>query len=225
MIKSKIDYQFYLEADRIAFPVERQLSFRARMKPNRIYDFLKLLRKIEYYQNCKKDPVSRLRLLYFKLRFDALSLQLGYSIPPGIAGPGFSLGHYGTIVINGATRLGANCRLHVCVNIGGIGDKAPQIGDHVYIGPGAKLFGDISIPKNVSVGANAVVNKTVPTENCTIGGVPAKVISDKGTVLSKRFEENVIKYKFDKSVLRQYLSVHGSSPLFTSEFLSVYLKD
>jgi serine O-acetyltransferase len=51
-------------------------------------------------------------------------------------------------------------------------------GDNVYIGPGAKIFGPIVIGNNVAIGANAVVNKSFQ-HNCTIAGVPAKVISQK----------------------------------------------
>ena len=58
--------------------------------------------------------------------------------------------------------------------------KAPTIGDNCFIGPGAKLFGDIKIGDNVAIGANAVVNKDFG-DNVTIAGVPAKVVSKKGT--------------------------------------------
>lgn len=50
----------------------------------------------------------------------------------------------------------------------------------MYIGPGAKLFGKIHIGDNVAIGANAVVNKDVPS-NVTVAGVPAKIISNKGS--------------------------------------------
>ena len=51
------------------------------------------------------------------------------------------------------------------------------IGDNVYIGPGAKLFGPIQIGDNTVIGANAVVNKSFKEGNCTIVGVPAEIIS------------------------------------------------
>jgi serine acetyltransferase len=54
--------------------------------------------------------------------------------------------------------------------------KSPQIGDNVYIGPGAVLYGDITIADNCFIGANAVVNKSVTEEYSVIAGVPAKVI-------------------------------------------------
>lgn len=99
-------------------------------------------------------------------------------------GPGLAIMHRGTIVINGNVRIGANCKIHVCVNIGASGgpEKAPQIGNNVYIAPGAKIFGDIQIADDIAIGANAVVNKSFMTPNITIGGVPAKKISDKESV-------------------------------------------
>lgn len=39
--------------------------------------------------------------------------------------------------------------------------KAPLIGNDVYIGPGAVIFGDIEIADGCYIGANAVVLKSV----------------------------------------------------------------
>ena len=67
------------------------------------------------------------------------------------------------------------------VNIGmqGLSDAdSPIIGDNVWIGPGAKLFGKIIIGNNCQIGANAVVNKSFEEEGITIAGVPAKKISN-----------------------------------------------
>jgi serine O-acetyltransferase len=87
-------------------------------------------------------------------------------------------------VVNEYAKIGANCRIHVCVSIGtkaGYSDKAPTIGNNVYIGPGAKLFGPIYISDGIAIGANCVVNKSIYERNITIGGIPAKKISDKGS--------------------------------------------
>ncbi|VBB39422.1 hypothetical protein TRIP_E190340 [uncultured Spirochaetota bacterium] len=51
------------------------------------------------------------------------------------------------------------------------------IGNNAYIGPGAKLFGGITIADKIVIGANSVVNKSFYTPNISIAGVPAKVIS------------------------------------------------
>lgn len=101
--------------------------------------------------------------------------------PNYVFGPGIAIVHSGTIVVSGKARIGKNCRIHVCTNIGNAlshgKDGTPVIGDNVYIGPGAKIFGPITIGNNVAIGANAVVNKSFP-DNCTIAGVPAKKISN-----------------------------------------------
>ena len=56
----------------------------------------------------------------------------------------------------------------------------PIIGDNVYIGPGAKIFGNIRIGNNVAIGANAVVTKSIPDYSVAVG-IPAKIVSSKGT--------------------------------------------
>lgn len=65
------------------------------------------------------------------------------------------------------------------VNIGAHHNKAPRIGNNVYIGPDAIIFDDIEIADNVSIGANATVNKSfteLTNPNVVIAGTPAKVV-------------------------------------------------
>ena len=113
------------------------------------------------------------------MKFHKQSLKLGFSIPLNAFGPGLAIVHYGTIVVSSAAKIGKNCRLHEGVNIGATNGStlAPEIGDNVFIGSGAKIIGDISIADNVAIGANAVVVKSI-TEVGTYGGIPAKKISD-----------------------------------------------
>lgn len=83
--------------------------------------------------------------------------------------------HYGPIVVNGAAKIGANCRIHEGTTIGANGlfsKKAPQIGDNVYIATGAKIIGDITVATCIVIGANAVATKSFKEPNITIGGVP-----------------------------------------------------
>ena len=80
-------------------------------------------------------------------------------IPINTIGPGLCLPHYGTIVITNNASIGKNCRIHPGVGVGTY-HGAPTIGDNVYIGPGAKLFEDLKIGDNVSIGANSVVTKS-----------------------------------------------------------------
>ena len=105
---------------------------------------------------------------------------MNYSIHPKTFDYDWSLPHYGTIVINPNVRIGKFYRVHVVVNIGASGgaDKVPHIGDNFYIGPGAILWGDITIADNISIGANSTVTKSFTQANVTIAGSPAKVIKE-----------------------------------------------
>ena len=57
----------------------------------------------------------------------------------------------------------------------------PIIGNNVYIGPGAKIYGNIRIADNIAIGANSVVNRSFETPNITLAGVPAKEVSKNGS--------------------------------------------
>jgi serine O-acetyltransferase len=181
MIQTKSDYRYYINQDRKALRIG-QLSTMDKvieiLSPNEIWKFQKTLRKLEYYKNCKNKGFAKVYYYYLKYKFKKISVKLGFSIPPNVFGPGLAIVHYGTIVINGNAKVGANCRMHACVNIGASGgeEEAPQLGDNVYIAPGAKIYGNITIPNNTAIGANAVVNKSFDKENTVIAGIPAKVI-------------------------------------------------
>ncbi|MBN1118679.1 MAG: serine acetyltransferase [Bacteroidales bacterium] len=109
----------------------------------------------------------------------------GLSLPVGLQiGKGLLISHSGTIIINGQCKLGENINLAPDTVIGyGIKNGKmgyPKIGSRVFIGPGAKIFGPISIGDDVMIGANAVVNIDVP-DKAVVAGVPAKVVSYKGS--------------------------------------------
>ena len=149
---------------------------------NPTWRFMRNLRRAEYVTNCKSGRFWRFmaKILVFRVR--RLGNRLGYSIPLNTCGPGLCLPHVGTIVINRRARLGTNCKVHVCVNIGAdFNDavKVPRIDDHCYIGPGAKIFGDVYVAEGTVIGANAVVNKTISKSGMIVAGVPAKVIGER----------------------------------------------
>ena len=148
---------------------------------DKIWFFLYLTRRLEYLHNTKNGMLWKLPYLFYKYIRYRVALQLDFSIPINTLGSGVSIPHRGTIVINSGARLGKGCRIHVCTNIGAFKGGAPKIGDGVYIGPGAKIFGDITIGDNISIGANAVVNKSFMTPNISIAGVPAKQIASVNT--------------------------------------------
>lgn len=99
-------------------------------------------------------------------------------------GAGLFLPHPYNIVIHEAARIGRNCNLGHEVTIGwaGRGEKSgvPVLGDRVFIAPGAKVFGKITIGNDVAIGANAVVNKSLPND-AVAAGIPAKILSYDGS--------------------------------------------
>lgn len=181
MIQSKKDYKYYLKCDYKATGIYNY-SFKDRIREPR-FKFYKSLRLTEYYTNCRKDFAGKFFAFLLRWHHDYLCNKYGWIIPINVFKEGLSIMHVGTIVVSGNAKIGKNCRIHVCVNIGQAYAKgkagAPNLGDNVYIAPGVKLFGPIIIGDNTAIGANAVVNESFPDGNCTIAGIPAKKISDK----------------------------------------------
>ncbi|MGD0072507.1 MAG: serine acetyltransferase [Candidatus Bathyarchaeia archaeon] len=180
MIKSKEDYKFYLAADKLALSIRYK---RPRLFQDEIWRFERLLRKVEYLQNCRHNPIDRIAYLQARLNLQKLSVKLGLSIPPNVFGPGLSIAHGGPIVVHPKAMVGENCRIDRCVSIGSVHHPIPppKIGNNVFIGPGAVIDGDIEIADGIAIGANSYVNKSFIESGITIAGCPAKKISDKGS--------------------------------------------
>lgn len=84
------------------------------------------------------------------------------------------------IVINEHCKFGKNVTIQHQVTFAGESDEngnpvAPTIGDNCFFGAGSKCIGGVNVGRNVKVGANAVVVKDVP-DNCTVVGIPAKIV-------------------------------------------------
>lgn len=114
-----------------------------------------------------------------------LSVRYGYELPISTqVGPGLYLSHLGPIIVNYKAILGRNVNLSTGVVIGrasrGERQGAPTIGDRVYVGPGAKVFGEITIGDDAAIGANAVVSKDVPP-GVSVAGIPASIVSARGS--------------------------------------------
>lgn len=133
----------------------------------------------------RQQPVLRIffPIAWLINRHQQIRFGIGISYKTSI-GPGLYIGHEGGIVVSELAVIGKNCNLshQVTIGVSRRGQRAgvPVIGDNVYIGPGAKLFGAIVVGDNAAIGANCVVTRDVP-ENGVVVGVPGQVISYEGS--------------------------------------------
>lgn len=91
--------------------------------------------------------------------------MMGLELPASTEiGPGLRLRHGVGIVINPATRIGADVMIRQHVTLGNrrTKDDCPVVEDGVEIGAGAVIIGDVTIGRGARIGPNAVVVKDVP---------------------------------------------------------------
>lgn len=112
----------------------------------------------------------------YKFLYKLVQILTGIEMPCEVeVGDNFLIDHFGGIVISGYAKFGDNCRIRngVVVGLKNVSEPcAPQIGNNVDIGAGAKILGNIKIGNNVNIGANSVVLTDVP-DNAIAVGVPA----------------------------------------------------
>ena len=91
-------------------------------------------------------------------------------------GPGLVVHNCSCIFVL-ATRIGHSCSVNQGVSVASVrGTGWPTIGNNVYLGAGCKVMGGVQVGDNVVVAANSLVIADVPS-NCTVLGVPARIIS------------------------------------------------
>jgi serine O-acetyltransferase len=93
--------------------------------------------------------------------------------------------HQHGIVIHGNCVIGDDCIIRQGVTLGNKSldrpEEAPNLGNRVNVGAGAKILGAVIIGDDASIGANAVVLKDVPPGAVAVG-IPAKIIEAKANV-------------------------------------------
>jgi len=123
--------------------------------------------------------------LYWLSRFISTLARwiTGIEIHPGaVIGRRFFIDHGMGVVIGETAEIGDDCMMYHGVTLGGTSwDKVkrhPTLKDGVIIGAGAKILGPITLGKNVRVGSNSVVVRSVD-DNCTVVGIPGRVLKKK----------------------------------------------
>lgn len=113
-----------------------------------------------------------------KIAYRYIYLQFNCSIPYTTEiGKNVEIAHGIGIVLHQYSKIGEGTIIYQNVTLGnGMG---PKVGKNCIIGTGACLLGNIKIGDNVKIGANSVVLNDVP-DNCTVVGIPARIIKSKG---------------------------------------------
>jgi len=183
MIKNKADLKLYMQEDMQFYyrfsKRERMICALTHDPVCAIVKYLRLLRKEEYYFNCRRDKIGKLIALWYLRRKNSLGNKIGFKIPMNTFEQGLTIYHHGEIIINEDVKVGKNAVLHGgnCIgNDGFSGSSVPVIGDNLDLGIGAKIIGDVQLGNHVIVGANAVVTKPYDENNITLAGIPAKRI-------------------------------------------------
>src|SRR5580704_2345228 len=104
----------------------------------------------------------------------------GVEIHPGAQiGRRLFIDHAIGVVIGETAIVGDDVTLYQGVTLGGTGKehgkRHPTIEDHVVVGGGAKILGNITVGRNCRIGAGSVVLRNVP-EDSTVVGVPGHII-------------------------------------------------
>lgn len=118
------------------------------------------------------------RSLYRHIR-NVYGIELPYTVKLGRR---VIIEHQGAIVIHGYCSIGDDSIIRQGVTLGiRYLDRlfeAPQLGDRVNVGAGAKILGGVTIGDDVNIGANAVVLSNIPSGQTAVG-IPAKIIKSK----------------------------------------------
>lgn len=134
----------------------------------------------------RPPPVIRhFILVFYHVWWKLVQITTGIYISPDCRiGPGLYIGHFGQIILHSDVVMGENCNISQGVTLG-LARKdgrwgVPTVGNRVYIAPGAKVIGPIHLADGTVVGANSVVTSST-TENQIVAGIPARVLSEKGS--------------------------------------------
>ncbi|OFZ17743.1 MAG: serine O-acetyltransferase [Bdellovibrionales bacterium GWB1_55_8] len=123
--------------------------------------------------------LARWKIPFFPRMVSELSrLITGIDIHPGArVGRGLIIDHGMGTVIGETAVIGNDVIIYQGVTLGGTelkhAKRHPTLEDHVVVGAGAKVLGNITIGTGSRIGANSVVIEDVPP-NSTVVGIPAR---------------------------------------------------
>mmetsp|Transcript_15524 Transcript_15524/g.50887 ORF Transcript_15524/g.50887 Transcript_15524/m.50887 type:complete len:485 (-) Transcript_15524:2667-4121(-) len=94
-------------------------------------------------------------------------------------GSGVMFDHATGVVIGETAKIGDGCTLLHGVTLGASGkekgDRHPKVGEHVLIGAGVSILGNVVVGDRAKIGAGAVVLRPIPS-GATAVGAPARIV-------------------------------------------------
>jgi serine O-acetyltransferase len=134
----------------------------------------------------KQNVIIRMLLSpTYLFHYHRIKSKWGIEIPrTAEIGEGLYIAHFGGITVSPSAKIGKYVAIsqQVTIGVSGQGEKkgCPIIGDNVYLGPGAKLFGKITVGNNVKIGANAFIHKDIPDNSIVVLDPGFKILSYEG---------------------------------------------
>lgn len=118
----------------------------------------------------------------------------GIEIHPGAQiGRGVFIDHGMGVVIGETAIVGDYAVIYQGVTLGGtgkeVGKRHPTLGQHVVVGAGAKVLGNIQIGDHVRIGAASVVLRDVPSHS-TVVGIPGRIMQRKSEAVDALAQDN-----------------------------------
>lgn len=175
IIKTKKELKFYILADRIMngyspkATIKEWLKIRI-MKKERIIDYLKYMRKLNYYEH-QSGLLNRMLTIYYKRKHNSIGLQLRIYIEENVFGFGLVLPHAHCYRIGANNSIGNYAVVQGHAYMTASNCKA---GDFLYMAIGSIMIGPLVLGDNVTVSANTLVNKSFGS-NLLLVGSPASV--------------------------------------------------
>jgi serine O-acetyltransferase len=148
------------------------------LMPNPGLKFMTIFRLTQYFRR-RNRPL----FYFFFLWLRRLKIKYGFDISYRTQiGKGFYIGHFGGVVIHGDSVIGDNCNISQGITFGvsnaGANIGVPKIGNNVFVGPGACVFGNITIGNHVTIGANAVVTENILDHHTVLSPKPTIIEKD-----------------------------------------------